>query len=189
MNKGLVRKGESSVQGRLYGSRPVNYHLRLAKNIERKMMGEAFSRLSSIARLSSYKYVGFGSEFFNDFSLFHQSLGIVDMVSIERDGHRIDRCKFNRPYGCIEIHEGTASDVLPKLSWEERSIVWLDYTEMLSSAILDDISFLVSRAKSGSALVWSVNAHPWDDKYDEATGSPIKSPALIELRRKKLRDL
>lgn len=169
-------------------SRPINYHLRIAKNIERKMMGEAFARLSLLAPLSKYRYVGFGSEFFNDFALYHQMLSISDMISIERDNHRIDRCKFNRPYGCINIIEGSAGEILPQLPWDKKSIVWLDYTEKLSAEILDDVSFLVSQACSGSVLIWSMNANPWDDRFDEATGGALSKPDLIQYRRRRLRE-
>ena len=47
----------------------VNYVLRPAKNIERKMFCEAFRRLAEFGRVDSYRYVGFGSTFFSDFSL------------------------------------------------------------------------------------------------------------------------
>ena len=56
-------------------SRAINYVMRPAKNIERKMMGEVLARLSAIAPLSKYRYVGLGSEFFKDFVLYHQMLG------------------------------------------------------------------------------------------------------------------
>lgn len=148
--------------------RIVNYSLRPAKNIERKMMGEAFARLSPIAPLTKYRYVGFGSEFFNDFSLYHQRLGINKMISIERDSERIDRCKFNQPYKCIQVKEGSAAEVLPKLSWKERTIVWLDYVGPLDKAIVDDIRFVASRLVSGSVGVWTVNAQPIGPDNDSA---------------------
>lgn len=169
-------------------ARLVNYSLRPAKNIERKMMGETFGRLAVLGPLSSYRYVGFGSEFFNDFSLYHQLLGSRNMISIERDGQRIDRCRFNRPYNCIEIIQGPAREVLPTLSWKPRSIVWLDYTEKLNEHILADVSYLVSQVQSGSMLVWSVNAEPWGGDRDEDTGervTPSEWPAKrIALLRK-----
>src|SRR5437868_13211604 len=111
--------------------RIVNYSLRPAKNIERKMMAEAFARLAPLRPLTKYRYIGFGSEFFNDFSLYHQALGITDMISIERDATRVERCEFNRPYKSIDLIPGEASAVLQKLSWTKPSIVWLDDTKKL----------------------------------------------------------
>src|SRR5579871_1625226 len=119
--------------------RITDYSLRHAKNIERKMMGEAFARLAPIQPLSKYRYVGFGSEFFNDFSLYHQALGIHDMVSIEKDDSRIDRCKFNQPYNCVDIVSGEAANILPQLRWAKPTIVWLDYVSKLDRFIIEDI--------------------------------------------------
>ena len=54
----------------------MNYLFRPAKNIERKMLCEALSRLSIISDVKHYQYVGFSSVYFADFSLFHKQLGI-----------------------------------------------------------------------------------------------------------------
>jgi len=166
----------------------VQYSLRPAKNIERKMMGEAFARLAPLCPLSKYRYIGFGSEFFNDFALYHETLGIRDMLSIEHDVERVPRCDFNRPYKCIKVEPGTASEVLPKLKWEPRSIVWLDYLDRLKHSVLADISLVVSAASSGSLLVWSVNAQPWEDGADEEDGKHVAKVDLPAHRIKKLRD-
>ncbi len=166
----------------------VNYSLRPAKNIERKMMAEAFARLAPLSPLSKYRYVGFGSEFFNDFALYHEALGILDMVSIEHDLDRIERCEFNRPYKCIRVEAGTASEVLPKLKWEPRSIVWLDYLSKLERSVLADINLVASAASSGSLLIWTVNAHPWGEGWDEDEGRQIPTKELPVYRVRKLRD-
>lgn len=147
--------------------RIINYSLRPAKNIERKMMAEAFGRLAAICPLAQFRYVGFGSEFFNDFALFHQLLGIHDMTSIERDEARRTRCAFNRPYKCVKLVHGDSRVVLPTLPWTKRAIVWLDYTDALNKAILEDAALLVSQVRSGSVLVWTVNAHPAGDEQGE----------------------
>jgi hypothetical protein len=150
----------------------VNYRLRPAKNIERKMMGEAFARLAVIRPLSQYRYVGFGSEFFNDFALYHQRLGITQMVSIEEDEASIERCKFNRPYRCITIKPGTSQSVLPQLAWNKRSIVWLDYTDRLDSSMLEDARYVLTQATSGSAIIVTVNANA--DMDDHGASAPEK---------------
>lgn len=166
----------------------VHYGLRPAKNIERKMMGEAFARLAPLRPLSQYRYIGFGSEFFNDFALYHETLGIRDMISIEHDVARVPRCEFNRPYKCITVMPGSASEVLPNLEWDQRTIVWLDYLDRLNRSVLDDISLVASKAPSGSLLVWSVNAKPWGEGRDDDDGAIISVAELPAHRIKKLRD-
>lgn len=170
-------------------SKPINYNLRPAKNIERKMMVEAISRLSPIAPLSRYRYVGFGSEFFNDFALFHEAFGVAEMISIERDLDRIERCGFNRPYGCIKVEPGEAGVVLPTLKWNQLSIVWLDYTGRLNQGMLADLRFVVSQAAVGSILVWSFNADPWNfGDSDKEHDNQVSAGQLPERRLQKLKE-
>jgi len=136
------------------------YALRPAKNIERKMLCEALGNLSCIASIRSYRYVGFGSVEFVDFSLFHQRLGIRDMLSIERAEEFEDRFEFNKPYSCIKIEWGMSHAVLPTLDWSKRTILWLDYDRPLNRDILGDIELLVSSTRSGSVIIVTVNAEP-----------------------------
>ena len=146
----------------------INYALRPAKSIERKMLVEAFRKLSCLGRIESYRYVGFGSTYFSDFVLIHKTLDISNMISIERDEENEERFEFNRPFSCIEIEFGDSNDVLPELSWDARTILWLDYDSKLNSNMLTDVKYACTSAVSGSVLVVTVNAHP-----DRMTGVPI----------------
>jgi hypothetical protein len=174
--------------GHVPKSKPINYSLRPAKNIERKMMAEALTRLSRLAPLADYRYIGFGSEFFNDFLLFHETLGIPELISIERDVERIERCKFNRPFQCIDVREGTASAVLETLLWNKLSVVWLDYTGRLNEEMIKDAQLVVSQAPVGSMLIWSFNADPWGP-INEGTGSRTAAADLSEMRLRNLKHL
>lgn len=137
-----------------------SYALRPAKNIERKMLCEAFGRLPRIAPLSSYRYVGFGAIGFHDFCLFHQRLGISDMVSIEGNIDAQERITRNIPYSCIEMKWGMSHDVLPQLEWTKRTILWLDYERPLDAQKLQDIAFVAANVPSGSMIVVTVPADP-----------------------------
>ena len=66
------------------GKPKLDYRLRPAKSIERKMLAESFRRLSQFGRVDLYRYVGFGSLYFSDFLLFHKLLGFKHMLSIEK---------------------------------------------------------------------------------------------------------
>jgi len=138
----------------------LNYGLRPAKNIERKMMCEALARLSRVAPLRTYAYVGFGAVGFHDFILFHQRLGIDDMTSVEGYIEAQKRIEFNRPYSCIKMRWGLSYDVIPTLKWKRRAIVWLDYDKPLQSKMLGDITVLASSLQSGSVLVITVPVDP-----------------------------
>lgn len=132
--------------------RKINYSLRLAKNIERKLMAEVLGCLARFEPLGNYQYVGFGAIFFADFRLFHRLLGMNRMVSIEGNEEDEARVNFNRPYDCIDVRMGMSFDVLPHLDWNHRSIVWLDYDHEIANHVLLDVALVCSRIQSGSVL-------------------------------------
>jgi hypothetical protein len=138
----------------------INYRLRPAKGIERKMICDSLRCLSPFGELTTYRYVGFGSTYFSDFILFHKSLHVEDMISIEKDQHAEERFEYNKPFRCIKIKYGASYEVLPTLEWNKKSIVWLDYDGPLEKTILDDIDILASNLVSGSVLIVTVSAEP-----------------------------
>jgi hypothetical protein len=139
----------------------INYSIRPAKNIERKMFIEACRLLYPFGDLGSYAYVGFGSTFFSDFALVHRSLGINDLISIEKDTQNAERFEFNRPFNCIKLVFKTSTEALPKdVNWRKKTILWLDYDGRLTDSVLADISFFCDLAISGSVLIVSVQANP-----------------------------
>jgi hypothetical protein len=138
----------------------INYSLRAAKQIERKMICEASKKLAEFCLLEAYRYVGFGSVFFSDFIMIHRMLSISKMVSIEKDEHKKPRFEFNKPYACIKLEFGNSTTVLPVIGWNDRTILWLDYDGPLDGDVLSDVSSFCANAISGSLLLVSVNAHP-----------------------------
>ena len=138
----------------------INYRLRPAKAVERKIICDSLRCLSPFGEIKTYRYVGFGSTYFSDFILFHESLHIEDMISIEKDTNVKERFEYNRPFGCIKIEYGNSYEVLPTLEWSKKSIVWLDYDNPLDKTILDDIDTLTTKLVSGSVLIVTVSAEP-----------------------------
>ncbi len=165
--------------------RKIDYRLRPAKSVERKMFVEAFRRLAPFARVDSYRYVGFGSVYFSDFSLFHRALGFVEMISIEAtdDVTVQSRFEFNRPYNSIKMRFGYSQTVLPRLSWEPRTIFWLDYDTTLTLDVLGDVSTICNKAAPGSVLIVTV-CIPRPGAIKDSEENDIATP--IELLKKKL---
>jgi len=152
----------------------IDYRLRPAKSVERKMLADAFRKLSEFGRLDAYRYIGFGSLYFMDFVLFHKLLGFKSMVSIENeeDATKQRRFDYNLPYKHVKMEFGSSSTVLPRLPWDVRSIVWLDYDGRLNRSVLQDIAYVVSKAVSGSMLLISANASlPSSQTEDGQTAS------------------
>ena len=161
----------------------IDYRLRPAKNVQRKMLCETFSRFSPIQQLSKYCYIGFGSIGFVDFSLFHQRLGIDKMMSIEKHTDSMERFELNRPYSCIRILWGKSNRVLPTLTWKSRTIIWLDYDQPLDAGILEDVQLVVSKLKSGSAIVVTVDVEPSRPSSDLGSTRLKELEGRIEKRR------
>lgn len=138
----------------------INYNLRPAKHVQRKMLAETFQRLRPFGSVESYRYVGLGAYYYRDFALFHKTLGISNMLSIEHedDAQNQERFKFNKPYSCVEIAFGESTGVLPTLPWDVRTILWLDYEGALDNVTLSDLEHFCSNACVGSVLVITVNA-------------------------------
>lgn len=150
----------------------INYSLRPAKGVERRMLAEAFRRLEAIAPVNSYRYVGFGSPFFEDFRLFHRILGMHRMVNIEEASGDAGRFRFNRPFGCVRLEFGHSTDVLDRIrGWSRRTILWLDYEGRLDSTVLEDLRIFATNARSCSVFVVTVNAQPLEGRNNEETDS------------------
>jgi hypothetical protein len=144
----------------------VNYRLRPAKGVERRMMADAFLRLRPFGSVESYRYVGMGSVYFADFTLFHTVCGLTNLVSIEDapDESTQARFRFNVPLGSIELKFGHSNIELPKLPWDNvRTICWLDYDGSLTRSVLTDIRFLAARMAPGSLLAVTVDTRLDDD--------------------------
>ncbi|EPR9086187.1 O-methyltransferase [Cronobacter dublinensis] len=141
--------------------RKIDYRLRPAKNIERKMIRDILLRLSPFGIFSEYQYVGFGSKYFVDFVLMHKYLGIEEMISIEADTTNRSRYKFNRPYECIDVKFGHSTEVLPTLNLSKKSIYWMDYDSPFNKYMFSDLSTIVERCPSGTVVLLSYNSEPY----------------------------
>lgn len=142
----------------------IDYSVRPAKYAERRMLRDLFRRLSAFQSPEDYTYIGFGSVWFSDFILFHRSLGVRKMVSIESKTKAFQRIEDNAPYK-IKLCFERASSALPKLDWGPRSFVWLDYDRQLSAEALLDIRSVTANARSGSVLAVSFRA---DEAHEAA---------------------
>lgn len=167
----------------------INYSLRPAKHIERKMFCETFGRLSILDNIKNYRYIGMGSAYFSDFNLFHKTLGINKLLSIEGEDDKKSkqRIKFNKPFACIDVEFGWTTTVLPKLPWHEwaeKSIVWLDYVDKLKEFILGDIETIIFNIKPGSIFLISVDIQEYDERdlTDNTENLSAKDFKLKKLR-------
>ena len=139
----------------------VQYDLRPAKQVERRMLVDAFQRLIQAGfRIRDYRYVGFGSLHFIDFIIFHKLLGINDMLSIEYDQDLEKRVKYNSPFECIDIIIDSATNVIPTLSPDDKHILWLDYDGPVAEDVINDVYLAGSQLSRGSIILITVDVEP-----------------------------
>jgi hypothetical protein len=138
----------------------MSYEIRPSKTVARLIFIDLLRRLAPLGAPTDYQYVGFGALEFIDFDLVHRVVGVNDMISIEADDFRIARYEWNRPFNSITVMPGRSSTVLSTISWERRSIVWLDYTSQLTGDVIGDAQTLARVLEPGSVLALTLNAQP-----------------------------
>lgn len=138
----------------------LNYALRPAKHIERRMIFESLRRLDRLSNVTHYRYVGFASPFFVDFRLAHRELGLELMTNIEREVADQQRFEFNRPFGFIDLKWGESQEVLEELEWNERTILWLDFDKPLSVDQIATVQVALGLVPSGSVILVTTCAEP-----------------------------
>lgn len=136
----------------------VNYSLRPNKNIERKLIVELLLAMARQFPIREYRYVGFGGLWYVDFVLFHKALLISDMVSIERADP--ERAEFNRPFSCVTVRGGNASDVIREVGLDEKpALLWLDYEDSVNGPGFQDAAYAAETAADGSVLLVTINSN------------------------------
>lgn len=142
----------------------VQYELRPAKQVERRMIIDALRKLAMAGfEIEDYNYVGFGSIYFVDFILFHKFLGIDNMLSVEYSTEIEKRVHFNKPYDFIKIKMKPVGEVIPTLSQDLKYILWLDYDMIIDSDLLEDVRVAATYLPVGSILLVTVDVEPPDD--------------------------
>jgi len=138
----------------------VNYGVRTSKQLERRIFLEVLHRLSRVGlHVSDYKYIGLGSVFYIDFTLFHRYLYIDEMECVENtDIPR--RMGFNQPFPppYLKLRMCEASVAIQDISRDRKYLVWLDYDTPLDAKKLEEIDGVVSSVGIGSVLIVTVDA-------------------------------
>lgn len=138
----------------------INYTIRPAKCVERRIIRDELFRINKFSNLSDYKYIGFGSKYFSDFSLFHRTLHINDMVSIEKEVDNEVKYSFNKPFDCIDLRIGHSNEVLSTIQFDKRVIAWLDYDYGIDITMLTDLQIILESMHSGTFVIISYNSVP-----------------------------
>lgn len=145
----------------------VAYDLRPSKQTERYILVELLHRLRDAGiRIDDYKYVGFGANYFYDFRLFHQLLGIRDLTSVEGSKSVAfqTRCDFNRPYDDLELYLGLSTNYLKSANSESNYLIWLDYDFGYGSICHDDLATILPKFDTGTIVIITIDFDRPDKK-------------------------
>lgn len=134
----------------------INYELRPAKFVERKMLLTSLINVCGFYK-KKFQYIGFGGTAFTDFKLFHKELHINKMISIEGGEIEKERFEFNKPFSFIKLEFGSSNTILPSLDLEKESIIWLDYDSAMSIDVFEDIAILFRKLPIGSVYLFTCN--------------------------------
>lgn len=137
----------------------INYQVRPAKSIERKMLCDLIREIQLIRADGAMRYIGLGAKYFTDFLLLHNEFGITDMISIEAEKERQIRYEFNKPLKCIQMWYGTTNEVLPQIDGfdEKMNLIWLDYDNSFEDTMLFDVETICRNLNVGSMFFVSCN--------------------------------
>lgn len=152
------------------------YRLRLNKAVDRELFLSFLTRMAATLKIESYKYIGLGGAFLEDFRLIHARLGISKMVCVESEENVHKRQKFNRPIGFIECVHCRLENYIESIEYKEPVIIWFDFTA--PDSVTDQIlrfARTISQVPINSILRITLNANP------KSLGEPINDEIAIAI--------
>ena len=156
------------------------YHLRPNKAIDRFLLVKLLDRLGKHVDLAKYTYYGFGGPFLEDFRIIGQRFPEMPLVSIERDKHTFRRQVFHHPSKNVRLVKADFGTFLATYTESERSVFWLDYTDLRFSQ-LDEFMQVLSRVGEESLVKITLRAESEDYLPKVPAGIPDgKALAIFE---------
>ena len=143
------------------------YHLRPNKSVDRLLLVEVIRKLETREDLDKYTYYGFGGPYLEEFRLLYELCPNIKMVSIEEDEQIYKRQRFHLPCANLKLINEQFSFFLAEYeSKDEKSVFWLDYTELKYGAF-DDFMTLLTKVTADSVIKITLRAKP-NDFHDKA---------------------
>jgi hypothetical protein len=143
------------------------YHLRVKKDIERRLFVEQLRLITKVYDLEEYAYIGMAGAFSEDFKLMKDRFNFRDFFSYEIDEKAYKRQKFNLPFSKTNYaHQGIDTFIAeyPEIEIDDevfkigKSILWLDYIGF-EEKLLQDFSSAIASLENGSVIKITLQAH------------------------------
>ena len=144
------------------------YHLRVRKDIERRLFVEQLRLISKVYDLEEYAYVGMAGPFSEDFKLMYDRFNFKHFFSYEIDEDVYKRQFFNIPFSQVHYLDTKISEFTndyPDVETEDGTnitfdevVIWLDYTG-LRFEFLDDFETSIGTLSLGSIVKITLLTH------------------------------
>lgn len=136
------------------------YHLRPNKAVDRFALMDAIKRLAKMGNndMRRYTYYGLGGPYLEDFRLLYDMYPEIRMVSIEEDEETVKRQEFHLPCSRLRLEKSSMSTFITNYNPDgEKSVFWLDYTE-LEKDCFADFQSLLGAVANGSMIKITLRA-------------------------------
>lgn len=173
----------------------LSYHLRVQKEIERRLFLEILSFIDRHWPIPDAVYIGMGSVYFEDFKAMHDRFGVKQMICLEREEWLQKRQSFNLPLSpsCIELCPKSANDFISNFGFEksQQFIIWLDFDEFQHvTNHLNTFVNLLSHLREGDVAKITLDATY--SKIEQKIGKDIpkdrRSSSIRDIIQEKLGD-
>jgi len=143
------------------------YHLRVKKDIERRLFVEQLRLITKIYDLENYAYIGMAGPFSEDFKLMNDRFNFKSFFSYEINEEVFKRQRFNLPFSKTKyLHQGIDEFIknYPDIEIDDtnevigKSILWLDYIG-LDAKLLQDFEDAISKLEDESVIKVTLRAH------------------------------
>jgi len=139
----------------------IPYHLRVKKDIERRLFVEQLRLISKVYDLEEYTYIGMAGPFSEDFKLMYDRFNFKNFFSYETDENVYKRQAFNIPFTQVHYLNNKISKSIKdfpdielkdgSLKSIEETVLWLDYTG-LEYEFIDDFERAIGNFGIGSVV-------------------------------------
>jgi len=171
------------------------YRLRPNKFIDRELFAELISLFAAESEPKKFAYISMGGDHLSDHLAIYRRSGIANLYAFDRSSDVVSRQLFNAPFERVECtaHESgeipTLLDDILESFGAERSIIWLDFTEVKRLSQLKEIEALAKKLEPGDLFRVTFNADFTNlskreanlKQAEKALPTPEKTAALLRL--------
>jgi hypothetical protein len=146
------------------------YQLRPNKAVDRLTLIDLIRLVINPRELCKYTYYSLGGPTLEDFRLIYDFFPEIKMVCIESDEQTYRRQKFHIPCRSHRLklrNERFSSFLAQYEARDERSIFWLDYTDLTFSQIEEFVE-LVGKVAPSSIVKVTLRSNPMDYKAEKS---------------------